>query len=360
MLWIVTLFRNRAQASPFYQSHLTLLIPAHNEEKYISQCLRAVIESDYPSDKMNVLVVSDGSTDRTNEIVDSFYQFGVRLVALKVRRGKYSALCSVLDSIDTEVLVMMDASTILKFDAISRLVRHFQDDTIGSTVGARTIMQTGTTVSKSDSLYWKYESMLRALESRTGSSWVGVDGGLFAIRKELLTMDLSKGLSTDLLLGFHLCAKGFRNHYDSTALFWEPPSQNLSTEFFRKIRVIVRGIRVFVFHWRMLNPFVRPDFCFQNISHKLLRWLVPFFMLGIFAGCMMSESTFFILLLYAQIAFYMLAASALVLKRYGIKSWLTSIPLYFCSMNAAALVAWFVLFRRFNTWTRTQRSHMVD
>ena len=49
---------------------LSIIIPAHNEEKDISECLKSLKKQDYK--KIEIIVVDDGSTDKTKEAVKKF------------------------------------------------------------------------------------------------------------------------------------------------------------------------------------------------------------------------------------------------------------------------------------------------
>lgn len=50
-------------------SYFSIIIPAHNEEKYIGATIKAIIENDYPREKFEVIIVGNGSVDKTNEII---------------------------------------------------------------------------------------------------------------------------------------------------------------------------------------------------------------------------------------------------------------------------------------------------
>ena len=127
-------FRSAPQKNPNYKPEVTVLIPAYNEESVIEQTVRAALASDYP--KLEVVVVDDGSTDHTSEIVQE--NFGrdrrVRLL-MQANHGKPSALNHGLSEASGEIIVSIDADTIVDPDAISLLVRHFADPTVGAVAG---------------------------------------------------------------------------------------------------------------------------------------------------------------------------------------------------------------------------------
>jgi len=48
---------------------VSIIIPVFNAERYIDQCLSALLNLDYPKDKYEIIIVDNGSTDKTVEIV---------------------------------------------------------------------------------------------------------------------------------------------------------------------------------------------------------------------------------------------------------------------------------------------------
>jgi cellulose synthase/poly-beta-1,6-N-acetylglucosamine synthase-like glycosyltransferase/spore germination protein YaaH/peptidoglycan/xylan/chitin deacetylase (PgdA/CDA1 family) len=119
---------------PEYKPQVSVLIPAYNEEAVIVQTVRAALDSHYP--KLEVLVVDDGSTDRTAELVQD--NFGrdprVRLL-LQSNHGKPGALNHGLAEASGEIVVSIDADTIVDPEAIPRLVRHFAEPNVGAVAG---------------------------------------------------------------------------------------------------------------------------------------------------------------------------------------------------------------------------------
>jgi peptidoglycan-N-acetylglucosamine deacetylase len=124
---------------PDYQPWVSVLIPAYNEESVIVETVRAALSSQYA--KLEVLVVDDGSQDRTVELVRQ--EFGrdprVRLLT-QPNHGKPSALNHGLSEAIGEVIVSIDADTIVDAEAIPRLVRHFADPKVGAVAGNVKVM----------------------------------------------------------------------------------------------------------------------------------------------------------------------------------------------------------------------------
>ena len=134
LLALAEKFRPAPQDHPEYQPSVTVLIPAYNEEAVIVHTVRAALASGYP--KLEVLVVDDGSADRTSELVR--LNFGrdprVRLLTQE-NHGKPAALNHGLAVAQGEIIVSIDADTIIDAEAIPRLIRHFVDPKVGAVAG---------------------------------------------------------------------------------------------------------------------------------------------------------------------------------------------------------------------------------
>ncbi|HVZ01034.1 MAG TPA: glycosyltransferase [Dongiaceae bacterium] len=130
---------------------VTVVIAAFCEEPVIAQTLSAVLASDYP--ELRVLVVDDGSTDQTAEKIESVCGTDprVRLVT-QPNGGKFNALNHAYNSVDTEIVVAIDADTIVHPDAIRLLVRHFQDPQVGAVAGNVKIGGRGSLMTRLQSL----------------------------------------------------------------------------------------------------------------------------------------------------------------------------------------------------------------
>ncbi len=134
LLALAEKFRPSPPEHPDYQPSATVLIPAYNEESVIVHTVRAALASGYP--RLEVLVVDDGSTDRTPDLVRNNFSGDsrVRLLTQK-NHGKPAALNHGLAVAKGEIIVSIDADTIVDPEAIPRLVRHFADPDVGAVAG---------------------------------------------------------------------------------------------------------------------------------------------------------------------------------------------------------------------------------
>ena len=106
---------------------VSVVIPARNEEKYISRCLDSILANDYGSDSFEIIVVDGMSRDRTREIVVGYarrHPF-IRLLE-NPRRIIPAALNIGIREAQGEIIVRMDAHTAYAADYISCAVEALE------------------------------------------------------------------------------------------------------------------------------------------------------------------------------------------------------------------------------------------
>jgi cellulose synthase/poly-beta-1,6-N-acetylglucosamine synthase-like glycosyltransferase len=129
--------RPHREATPGFNPRVAVLIPSYNEEKVIVRTIRSVLNSDYQN--LRVIVIDDGSKDRTAEVAREAYAAEIRArrveVLEKPNGGKAAALNYALDRVEEDIYVGIDADTVIAADAISKLIPHFEDPTVGAVAG---------------------------------------------------------------------------------------------------------------------------------------------------------------------------------------------------------------------------------
>jgi cellulose synthase/poly-beta-1,6-N-acetylglucosamine synthase-like glycosyltransferase len=113
---------------------VSVIVPAYNEGENALRTLRAIVSSSYS--KLEVIYVDDGSSDNSFELVEKEF-LGIENVKIfsKVNGGKASALNFGIDKASGEIVVCIDADTLLDKNAIYELVKHFDSDSVGAVAG---------------------------------------------------------------------------------------------------------------------------------------------------------------------------------------------------------------------------------
>jgi cellulose synthase/poly-beta-1,6-N-acetylglucosamine synthase-like glycosyltransferase len=360
LIWLLSRAFGRVLVAPITNDDelptATLVLAAYNEDVVIEERLRNALSMDYPPAKYEIVVGSDGCTDRTAEIVRGFAGQGVKLLDFSQNRGKASVLNDAVAASTGEILLMSDANTRVDTAAARRLVRWFRDPQVGAVVG-RLVLVDPTTGRNADGLYWKYETFLKRCESRLGAL-LGANGAIYAIRRILYEPIPSGTIVDDFVIP--LLAKqrtGCGIIYDCDAVATEETPPDVGSEFHRRSRIGAGGFQSIGMLWRLLDP-RRGWVAFAFLSHKVLRWFCPFFLIAAFiANLLLAGSPLYGAILVAHVAFYVVAM-ILAFVPAGVKV-LRPLRLttMFVSMNAALLVGFFRWLgrRQRGTWRRTAR-----
>jgi hypothetical protein len=322
---------------------VTMVIAAYNEQDAIAAKIDNSLALDYPPGLLEIMVASDGSTDATNAIVEHDYAGRARLLALP-RAGKTSAQNHAAAAATGEILVFSDATTMYDPGTLRALVANFADPTVGSVGGdVRYTTEGGAAASKGRQLYWNYEAAIRRWESRIYSV-IGATGCVYSLRRTLY-QPLDPAAISDFVQPTRALLRGFRSVVEDEAGAYEvAESKQLGDELQRRARVVLRGLRGVGYMPEILNPLRHPWLCAQILSHRLLRWAVPIFLLAaLVANAFLVGTPGYTVLFVLQVALYLAAVAALLLDRVKIRLPGLFVPLYFCLINIAPLVALWLL-----------------
>ncbi|MGQ0714525.1 MAG: glycosyltransferase [Gemmatimonadaceae bacterium] len=271
--------------------HITVTVPAYNEEQRIASALDAILASDYPADRRQMLVISDASTDRTDEIVRSYADRGVELLRLSQRRGKSAAENAAGRHARGDIIVNVDASVSILPGSLRALVRVFRDQRIGLASGRDVSVAPGNAShGGGESKYVGYEMGIRALETRIDSI-VGASGCFYGIRRELYDPSFPEELSRDFASALMVRERGFRAVSVDEAVCFVPRASALRAELRRKVRTMARGLETLWYMRALMNPARFGAYAFMLVSHKLCRWLVYLALPGALLGLAMLSVT---------------------------------------------------------------------
>jgi cellulose synthase/poly-beta-1,6-N-acetylglucosamine synthase-like glycosyltransferase len=228
---------------------------------------------DYP--KLEIVVASDASHDGSDDIVRDYAAKGVRLVRSPERRGKEFAQGLTIAQTTGEVLVFSDAGTDMPPDSIGYMVESLADRMVGAVSSEDCfVAEVGRMVG--EGAYVRYEMWLRRLESER-AGLVGLSGSFFGVRRSVLD-HWDASIPSDFACALHAVRAGMRAVSDPRVVGIYRDIKDPAKEFSRKVRTAVRGMTALAVMREALNPFKYGLFAFQVWSHKIMRWLVPVFM----------------------------------------------------------------------------------
>lgn len=283
LLWAATRLTGRrspgATALPGSSvPQVSILLAAHNEAAGLRTRLENLLALRYPRECLEILVGSDASTDATAAVARAFREGGIRLVEATERRGKTALLNEMIAVSSGDIVVFTDANSHFREDALERLVAPFVSPTVGCVVGELVYVNRDVPwVRAGEGLYWRLENAIKDMESRFGATLVAT-GAIYAMRRKLCR-PIPAGISDDSLNPLLSLAAGHEVVVARGALAFEKAATSVREEFHRKARMVTRQLGAHASVGYFLKPF-RPVLALQLVSHKLLRWLVPFFLLG--------------------------------------------------------------------------------
>jgi cellulose synthase/poly-beta-1,6-N-acetylglucosamine synthase-like glycosyltransferase len=335
---------SRMFGRPVMQASITpkvsLIIAAYNEERDIAAKIENSLALDYPKEKFEIIVASDCSRDRTDEIVRQYTNRNVILHRQPERLGKSVAQNSAMKISTGEILVFSDATTMYEPDVLRKIARNFADPEVGCVAGNLVYVdRISTAVGKGCRSYWGYEKFLKQCESTVGSL-IGVSGCLYAVRRSNYAR-IAHDMSSDFVIATEIHLQGRRTIYEEEAVSLEETNERSRDEFRMRVRVIEQTMSAMDRYREVLNPLRHGMYAFQMISHKLLRYAVPLFLITAFISnlFLVNESTIYHLSFWCQAALYLTALAGLLGERMNLKLGPLAIPYYFVLANAASLVA---------------------
>jgi biofilm PGA synthesis N-glycosyltransferase PgaC len=184
---------------------VTVLVPTFRERELIAAKLATVVALDYPPELLETVVVSDGDPALAQIAAAALPSARVRLLA--ERSGKPTALNTGLEEAGGELVLITDAHSPLAPASLRAAVRHLADPAIAAVTGRW---------GEDRSAYDRYEHMIRALESRSGST-TGVSGSFLLVRRELIPRFPDDIVNDDLWLAVELVRRGGRVVYEPAA-----------------------------------------------------------------------------------------------------------------------------------------------
>jgi hypothetical protein len=179
---------------------------------------------------------------------------------------------------------------------------------------------------------------IKKIESKLHSV-VGGDGAIYAIRKSLYE-PLDKEDINDFVNPLQIIAKGYRGIFDADAICYEQTAGDFDKEGIRKQRIVNRSFSGLMKNKTVLNPFKYGFYSLQLFSHKLLRWLIPFFLVIAVAGIIMLAQMKIVMFQWALLLVILFTWSILLGKLLKNRSGCPSImliPYYFYLVNINSL-----------------------
>jgi biofilm PGA synthesis N-glycosyltransferase PgaC len=335
---------------------VSLIIPAFNEQVVLRAKLENSLQIDYPKEKLEIIVASDGSRDRTVEIAREFQGAGVALIDNPVNRGKATVVNEAVEKAVGEVLCLCDANVMFQRDALRTLVDWLREPQVGAVTGDVRLQSADSEFGEGESFYYWLERQLQRDETSLGST-MGVDGGMYVIRRDLFRLIPPETVLDDFLISMNVIRAGRQIVYEPEAIAIENATPRWTDEFRRRVRVGA-GVAQTLKKGQFPSPLQIGDF-YRWISHKFVRWLGPFSMVAfaISSLALWNHGWIYRLAVVAQVLLYLLALYGLLAPR-SLRFGAVNVAFYFVMSHVALAVGLVkgAFFRLSGRWQRTDRT----
>ena len=259
LLALIEKLRPDHAVTPNPPPSVTVLIPAHNEESVIVQTVTSVLLSDLKD--LHIIVVNDGSTDRTGELLDANFSHETRVrIIHQMNRGKAAALNAALSQADTEIVVTIDADTEIESDAISKLIRHFSDPTVGAVAGNVKVGNRSRWLTRWQALEYITSQNMEKRAFDLLNCITVVPGALGAWRKKAI--EAAGGITADTVaedadLTIAIRRLGWRVSYDEEAIAWTEAPETAGQLIRQRFRWTFGTLQSF---WKHGDTLLRPKY----------------------------------------------------------------------------------------------------
>jgi cellulose synthase/poly-beta-1,6-N-acetylglucosamine synthase-like glycosyltransferase len=332
----------KAVEDPF----VSIIVPVHDEQEKIAAKLENCLELQYPGDRLEVIVVSDQSTDGTAEIVRSFLSRDGRIRWLPSgrRAGKSGVQNLAAAEARGDILFFTDAGTCMGPEVLRAMIDDFSDPAVGLVTARVHFGRPGDAVAKGQGFYWRFEFLLRQMESDLGLL-ATASGCAFAVRRHLFR-PLPACYGDDCIAPLDVRLQERKVVQEPSALVFDTMPPGIQGELRARIRMTARNWSGTWARPSLLNPLRFPLTSLGLVSHKLLRWLTPFFLgIAFLSNTALALHGRGMILWWMQVMFYLSAFVGWGLTRQQRPAGVFGYSFSFCLANVGFFLGMVKAFR---------------
>jgi glycosyltransferase involved in cell wall biosynthesis len=356
------------------QYEVSIIMSVFNEVLVIEKKIQSILEQEVFNGNWKLYIGSDASTDGTNEILSRYaalYPQQIQIFYFEGRQGKPRIINQIFDQIfgnqsigENQILILTDANVYFSKQLISEILKPFQDAQIGAVDSyIKHPLRSGRGISHDESQYIDSEVQLKHWEGALWGTMIGPLGGCYAIRAQFYEPVPPGFVVDDFFIVMHVLLKGSKAVNRLSAVCYEDVSEELSVEFGRKSRIGKGNFKNLVYFRSLLLPQKGAlAFCFW--SHKVVRWVGPFLILGmmsvIFLLYLNQNNNLLHQILFTTmlIVVFGVPLTHYILDYFRIRNKILRKLTYFLAMNVALFVGFVKFLKKDdqNIWKPTKRN----
>lgn len=172
-----------------YKPKISVIVPAWNEEVGIIKTITSILKNKYKN--IELIVVNDGSTDKSDRLIRDFiatHRIGASRIKYyyKPNGGKGRALNFGIKQSSGDIIMTIDADSIIDSRALGNLVKYFADDTISAVVGNVKVAKNYTIIGLLQQLEYLFGFYFKRAHAVMGAEYI-FGGACAAYRREVFT-----------------------------------------------------------------------------------------------------------------------------------------------------------------------------
>jgi cellulose synthase/poly-beta-1,6-N-acetylglucosamine synthase-like glycosyltransferase len=341
---------------------VTVLMSVFNEEKVLERKVDTVMNSNYPSDKIEFIIGSDASDDRTDEILKSLTErySNLKPYFFTERQGKNNVLNKISAQATGNIYILTDAKVIFEPDTMMNLIRYLKDPSIGLVGGNIITTQTFPSgISYQEKKFMNREILMKYREGLIWKAMIGAFGACYAIKSGLFPLIPVHSSVEDFFVTMKVLQRGKGCITDLGARCFEEVPNESAIEFRRKVRISSGNFQNLALFAGMLWPPYN-GIAFAFLSHKVLRWLGPFFILLAFLSnaLLTGTNSLYTVLFMLQGILLFIPFIDFLLRKIHLHNVILRFISHFYNMNLALFIGFFKFIKgtQTNVWQPTERN----
>lgn len=197
---------------------ITVIVPAHNEERYIGACIKSIKNAEFNGTK-KIIVINDGSKDKTEEELKNELDSSVTLITTS-HKGKANAINKALKYAKSDILVIVDADSTIDRYALAELAKTMSSGRFAAATGVVKVKNRKQFFGMWLHIEQTYNSLMRSVFSKINANIV--TPGPLSIYKKSDLRDVGgfsdKGFSEDVDIAVRLIRKGHKIGFNEKAV----------------------------------------------------------------------------------------------------------------------------------------------
>jgi len=250
--YLILILKPKKKLRGNFKPSVSVLIPAHNEGKYLKKTIESMLNSGYEG-KKEIIVIDDGSTDNTSQIIKTFKKKKLIKSIRTNHIGKSKAMNKGLKLVKNEIVITVDGDSRLEKGSIGKLVAPFYDKIVAATTGVIKVANTKKPLSWFQKLEYLNFAFFKSACERINAV-IAASGPLSAFRKKYLVEVGGFSQYTfleDFDVALKLIKKGYKTHFVDTAFCYNYVPDNLREFVKQRFRWTRGGAQIIKIHFDM-------------------------------------------------------------------------------------------------------------